>query len=432
MDIFSSAHQHPDGEVERDVPLILCIEDETEIRQRIVEVLEAANYETIQAGDGCTGLEGIIKHRPDLVLCDVTMPRMDGHRLLSELRENHPEFGAIPFIFLTALADRMDALAGLRLGADDYLTKPLDFDLLLATIDSRLTQVKRLEEYAALRREVNELKDDQERLTEQAEQMAEMARDLALAREAAEAAAKRAEAAAIRIKTVVDTVVDGIITFDTEGVIVSFNPAATVQFGYTQEETIGQNITRLVPELAGADGKLTTRLDDGDPLIGATIEKLARRKDGEAFPVELSTSEMQIASQRLFTCVARDITDRKKAEETIRLLALNDPLTGLANRNLFHRRLEDAIRLARRHNQMAAVMFLDLDGFKAINDTFGHPTGDRLLTLTGERLLECCRAVDTVARLGGDEFAVVLVDVKDPAYVGIPAGRILRALSRTN
>ena len=213
----------------------------------------------------------------------------------------------------------------------------------------------------------------------------------------------------------VDTVVDGIITFDTEGVIDSFNPAATVQFGYTQEEAIGQNITRLVPELAGADGKLTTRLDDGDPLIGATIEKLARRKDGEPFPVELSTSEMQIASQRLFTCVARDITDRKKAEETIRLLALNDPLTGLANRNLFHRRLEDAIRLARRHNQMAAVMFLDLDGFKAINDTFGHPTGDRLLTLTGERLLECCRAVDTVARLGGVEFAVVLVDVKDPA-----------------
>ena len=409
--------------------MIPCVEDEAQIREDIVEVLRGADHETVEASDGRDGLEALIQHRPNLVLCDVTMPNMDGYQLLTEIRQNHPELAATPFIFLTALADRKDALAGMRVGADDYLTKPIDFDLLLATIDSRLRQVQQMRAQAAIEQHVDDLKGDQERLAEHAKQMAAMARDLAVAREDAEASTRRAEAAAIRIKTLVDTVVDGIITFDGVGIIDSFNPAAATLFGYPENEAIGMNIARLMPELREHDSSLTARKKNGERFAGITIEKVARRQDGGTFPVELSISEMKIDGPVVFTCVVRDITERKKVDETIRRLALSDSLTGLANRNLFQRRLDDSIQVARRRGQLVAVMFLDLDKFKSINDTLGHPMGDKLLKVVGDRLGECCRAVDTVARLGGDEFAIILADVKDSEYVGIPAGRILRALA---
>ena len=373
----------------KDMAMIPCVEDEAQIREDIVEVLRGADHETVEASDGRDGLEALIQHRPDLVLCDVTMPNMDGYQLLTEIRQNHPELAATPFIFLTALADRKDALAGMRVGADDYLTKPIDFDLLLATIDSRLRQVQQMRAQAAIEQHVDDLKGDQERLAEHAKQMAAMARDLAVAREDAEASTRRAEAAAIRIKTLVDTVVDGIITFDGVGIIDSFNPAAATLFGYPENEAIGMNIARLMPELREHDSSLTARKKNGERFAGITIEKVARRQDGGTFPVELSISEMKIDGPVVFTCVVRDITERKKVDETIRRLALSDSLTGLANRNLFQRRLDDSIQVARRRGQLVAVMFLDLDKFKSINDTLGHPMGDKLLKVVGDRLGEC-------------------------------------------
>lgn len=125
---------------------ILCIEDEADIRSDIVEELQDAGYATLEAADGLQGLETIRKHHPDLVLCDITMPKMDGHLLLKEVRENHAQFAELPFLFLTALADRSNILAGLDLGADDYLTKPIDYELLLARIKARLREVGRIRE----------------------------------------------------------------------------------------------------------------------------------------------------------------------------------------------------------------------------------------------------------------------------------------------
>ena len=125
---------------------ILCIEDEAEIRHDIVEELNDAGFQTLQAGDGLEGLDVIRKKRPDLVLCDITMPQMDGMALLSEIRTKYPEFAELPFIFLTALADRQDILSGIANGADDYLTKPIDFELLLAKLEGALRQVNRMRE----------------------------------------------------------------------------------------------------------------------------------------------------------------------------------------------------------------------------------------------------------------------------------------------
>ena len=124
-----------------------------------------------------------------------------------------------------------------------------------------------------------------------------------------------------------------------------------------------------------------------------------------------------------------DITERRAVEAALERLALNDPLTGLANRNLLHRRLQDALDLAQRLNRMVAIMFLDLDKFKDINDTYGHPAGDRLLVEIAKRLKQCLRRVDTVARLGGDEFALVVTNAESIDFINGLAARINRAIT---
>lgn len=123
---------------------ILCIEDETALREDIVEELTDAGYETFEAANGSIGYDAILEHQPDLVLCDVNMPDMDGHELLTRLRETNAEFDDVPFVFLSALAERKDIIAGKKLGADDYLTKPVDFEMLLVTVESRLRQITRI------------------------------------------------------------------------------------------------------------------------------------------------------------------------------------------------------------------------------------------------------------------------------------------------
>lgn len=123
---------------------ILCIEDEADIRQVLVDELSDVGYEVLEAADGQQGLDTILQQKPDLVLCDITMPVMDGHALLQTLRANHPELAELPFIFLSALADRKHIVVGKKLGADDYLTKPVDFEVLFATIEARLNQIQRM------------------------------------------------------------------------------------------------------------------------------------------------------------------------------------------------------------------------------------------------------------------------------------------------
>ena len=123
--------------------LILCVEDEPQLRANIVEELADAGYAVIEADDGQAALELLADQRPDLILCDITMPRMGGYELLKRVRASRAELANVPFLFLTALSDRLAVIEGKTAGADDYLSKPIDFDLLLATVRSRLDQVVR-------------------------------------------------------------------------------------------------------------------------------------------------------------------------------------------------------------------------------------------------------------------------------------------------
>lgn len=121
---------------------ILCIDDEADIRQLIVEELRDAGFDTLEAADGREGLEKILSAWPDIVICDVSMPVMTGQELLAEIHINHPEFSSMPVILLTAMTDRESTLAGLQGGAEDYLTKPVDFDLLMAKISGCIMRLE--------------------------------------------------------------------------------------------------------------------------------------------------------------------------------------------------------------------------------------------------------------------------------------------------
>lgn len=127
-------------------PLILCIEDEEALRRDLAEELQEAGYRVIEAAGGADALAQLDSFRPDLILCDICMPGMDGYDLLQRLQDKAGDYADVPFIFLTALADRQEVLDGKRRGADDYLVKPVDFDLLLATVDARLRQIRRIRE----------------------------------------------------------------------------------------------------------------------------------------------------------------------------------------------------------------------------------------------------------------------------------------------
>ena len=125
---------------------IAVIEDEPEIQGLIAEELEDAGYEVACAANGREGLDLILEFKPHLILSDISMPEMDGYELLEALRERNPRFQSVPIIFLSALADRRHVIHGKKLGADDYVTKPIDFELLLATVGARLREVERLTE----------------------------------------------------------------------------------------------------------------------------------------------------------------------------------------------------------------------------------------------------------------------------------------------
>ena len=125
-------------------PLILCAEDQHELRRDICEELKEAGYGVIEAADGDQAMQQLESAVPDLILCDINMPGHNGYRILEDIRQRRPDLADTPFVFLTALAGASEVIDGKRLGADDYLVKPVDFDLLLATVDARLRQVRRM------------------------------------------------------------------------------------------------------------------------------------------------------------------------------------------------------------------------------------------------------------------------------------------------
>ena len=217
--------------------------------------------------------------------------------------------------------------------------------------------------------------------------------------------------AALHTQTILDNMVDGVITINTHGLIETFNFAASRIFGYGAHEVLGRNVSMLMPEphRSQHDGYLQRHLHTGEErLINRPRSVQGQRKDGSLFPMTLSVSRVERGGQATFVGLLRDDTEQKAYEEEIRRLAFYDPLTHLPNRRLLLDRLQHALALVERSRNFGALMFLDLDHFKQLNDTMGHDLGDTLLQQVAQRLQACVREIDSVARFGGDEFVVLL------------------------
>ncbi len=200
---------------------------------------------------------------------------------------------------------------------------------------------------------------------------------------------------------------DGIHILDGKGVILEASDSFCRMLGYARAEVIGMSITQwdanIVPDELGQ--VLARRIDR--PGI-STFETRYRSKDGSLFEVEVTNHPLQLDDQQVIYNAARDITARKKAEDEIRNLAFYDPLTRLPNRRLLLDRLKQALASSTRNGRYGALLFIDLDDFKTLNDTLGHDIGDLLLQRVAEHLASCVREGDSVARLGADEFVVML------------------------
>jgi diguanylate cyclase (GGDEF)-like protein/PAS domain S-box-containing protein len=210
---------------------------------------------------------------------------------------------------------------------------------------------------------------------------------------------------------------------------VQVNQGATENLGYAKNELTLLGIADIAPKLSQkAFRQLTQPLFDGSESR-IIYETLHRRKNGTVYPVEVRLQLSHSEVPPVFLANVQDITERRKIEKRLKHLANYDALTGLPNRALFLDRLGVALETCRRKDAMAALIFLDLDGFKSINDTLGHDAGDKLIKEIGRRLKGAVRRSDTVARLGGDEFTVILADVKCTNGAEIAAKRIIRAVA---
>ncbi|RAU21303.1 response regulator [Paramagnetospirillum kuznetsovii] len=254
------------------------------------------------------------------------------------------------------------------------------------------------------------------------------ARDISRFVRSAEALREREE----RLQGVLASVAEGIITVNEQGLIDTANPAVDRMFAYGPGKLIRQHIGVLMAEtMRDHHGDMfKSYLGGGTKLMGRAVESMGRRSDGSLFPLEISVSELRHGKSRLFTGILRDISERKENEERIKRLAHHDSLTGLPNRNLLNDRINHALARVRRHGGRMAVLYVDLDKFKPINDTLGHEAGDVVLKEVARRLSTCIRGSDTVSRVGGDEFVVVMEEVARPGEAAMVARKIIDSLTK--
>lgn len=362
---------------------ILLIEDHKADAVLLRELLKEdarQSFHLVHADRLEDGLAQLKQEHFDVALLDLSLPDAFGHDTFWRMHQQAPN---LPIIVLTGLDDEDLAIKLAQAGAQDYLVKSdLNSGILHRSIH-----------YAIERKRVEE--------------------KLRLA------------------ATVFESTLEGILITDARTNIISVNQALCSITGYSAEEIIGST-----PDILKSERHSHAFFRQLWDILNKTGqwrgEIWNRRKNGEVFPTWVNISAVPSSSTNNtshYVAVFTEITELKLSEERLNYLAHHDPLTGLPNRLLFHDRLEQAVLQAQRNKCLIAVMFLDLDRFKIINDTLGHRIGDELLVAVAERLKHCARETDTIARLGGDEFAVIVTQIAQEEDVGLVAQKIIKTLS---
>ncbi|MCF8211272.1 MAG: bacteriohemerythrin [Rhodoferax sp.] len=372
------------------LPRILVVDDNPNNRLALRTILKGVDAQIHEAANGLDALSMVVEDDYALILLDVQMPEMDGYEVCDHLRSDLKTANT-PVIFLTAaFKDDVDKVRGYVAGATDYLAKPIDDHILR----SKVTVFLKLYTQSQL------LKENES-----------------------------------RIRAILDNALDAVVGINADGQIERWNRRAQTIFGWTEGEALGQAIDEMiVPQQhreAHRQGLAHFLATKQERVLNRRVEITAVRRSGEEFPIELAITPFEVGNTHHFTAFIADISLRKAAEERVGFLANHDRLTDLPNRELFFDRLSQAISLSRRKRSHLAVLFLDLDGFKKVNDTHGHEVGDATLRTVARRLKASVRAMDSVARLGGDEFAVLLGDIQEPADITVIADKIIKTIAET-
>ena len=376
----------PQPDMALDKPKILAIDDTPVNLMTLGEALKH-EFDLQIATSGAQGMAQARLTRPDLILLDIMMPEMDGFETCRRLKAD-PQLKDIPVVFITALHELGSEVTGLELGALDYITKPIQ-------VETARQRIRNLVERERLRQQVIQQRDQLE---------ADILERLATEEKLKLAASVFASAH------------EGIAITNTLGDIIDVNQSFTRITGYERDDVVGKNPRllnsgRQSPEFYDL---LWQEVHDKGHWCG---EIWNRRKNGEVYAEMLNITTVQNAQGQPQNYVAlfSDITAVKKHEQELDHIAHHDGLTGMPNRSLLWDRLRQGMNQAQRRAQLLAVVFIDLDGFKVVNDTHGHEAGDQLLRILANRMKQNLRDGDTLARVGGDEFVVVMVDLNDRA-----------------
>ncbi|MGM0536128.1 MAG: diguanylate cyclase domain-containing protein [Pseudomonadota bacterium] len=233
-----------------------------------------------------------------------------------------------------------------------------------------------------------------------------------------------------------DTIGDAVLTIDLRGTVTYMNQVAEALTGWSQPEAIGTPLSRVLPLVDGKTHRLTLppgrRAIEENRAVGLALDRVLVRRDGNMLAIEDSAVPLHDRAGRVTGAVIvfHDASQSQAMRERIAHQAQHDALTGLPNRALLAERLSRALGLARRHRLRVALLYLDLDAFKPINDSLGHAVGDCLLQAVAERLRDCMRDIDTVCRQGGDEFVVLLAEIRRSEDATRVAEKILSVLGR--
>lgn len=381
--------------VQRINPVILTIDDEENIRDSFRMFLEDYDYQIIEAKNGQEGLDLFFQKKPDLVLCDLRMPEVDGLEVIETIKKDSPD---TPIIVVSGTGIIGDAIEAIRCGAWNYLLKPIqDMSILLHAINQAMERSRLIVENRAYQEHL------EEEVTKRTRALQKAVKDL----NQSHIKLKNSEQ---KYRVIFDNLQDVYLEMQLDGKITEISPSISHISQYCREDILDTNIDTIFPNLRDRD-RLFAQLTAENKIFDYELH--LQDKDSTLIPCSLNASyQMGLNHAEDKICATlRDVTDRKLAEARIEHLAFYDALTELPNRRLLLDRLEQNISRARRYGHFGAMLYLDLDRFKNVNDSLGHPVGDALLQEVSKRLLQDLRSEDTVSRLGGDEFVMLLSDL---------------------
>lgn len=388
---------------------VLFVDDEVNILSSLKRLFRPFGYRILTAEGGAQGLEILERETVNLVVSNMLMPEMNGAQFLEQVRAKWP--GTIRMLLsgYTEISATIEAINKGQIYR--YICKPWeDNDITLAVKHALQQQM---------------LEREKQRLEELAHKQHEELKGLNASLQASEE----------KFRAIFESSADAIMLLSREGFI-DCNQSTLAMFGLeSRQEFITSPLSTFSPPYQ-PDGRDSNLVSNANIKLAfrqgrERFEWVYCRKNGEIFSAEVLLSAFNYAGKKVLQATVRDITERKAAEECIIHMAQFDALTDLPNRVLFTGRLQQALATAKRNKKYLALMFLDLDKFKPINDTFGHAIGDLLLKEAARRIQGCMRESDIVARIGGDEFIGLLPTIEHEQDATMVAEKICHVLSQS-